>query len=364
MESIVKILHVVSQLSTGGIETWLLNVYKKINRDKYIFVFITSSLMEGTYDSEFLHLGAKIYYYKSSKNPYIIYNRVKQIIREEQIDIIHTHVYTYNSIYSLLGKYLNIPVISHSHTTRTYNNIIKIIYHYWSTSIINKYANLKLACSTPAGKTLYKGSPFEILPYGIDTNLFNPSNKTNSAFTMNKIVIGHVGRFLDVKNQSFILDLALNLNSELYHFYLIGDGPDKIKIKDKIISKNLTNITLLDSRKDIEIFMVNVFDIFILPSKFEGLGIVLLEAQSSGTPVIVSEFIPNEAMVYPPLFHSISINNVDDWVKFINKFTLPNEILQKCSNQAVEQSKYSIYNSVKELENIYHKIYMNNADST
>jgi len=355
----LKVLHIVSQLSTGGIETWLLNVWRKIDRDCIEFHFLTSSINKGIYDDEVISLGGVIYYFPITKNPLVLYSRLEKIVKEAGIDIIHSHVYTFGSIYSIIGRLLKTPVIVHSHTTRPPIGFLKIVYFRVASSLINLFATKKLACTSEAGRALFRNAAFNIIWYGVDSSRFHPKLDVQVPAEFNiphdVKVIGHVGRFLDVKNQEFILNVASQMPNG-FLFVLIGAGPDKDKIANMAFKRKLSNVRILEPMTDVNVLFSRLFDLLILPSKFEGLGIVALEAQSAGIPVIVSENVPEDANVIEDLFYKLPLSSIDLWVNEIKRIKKPSEEIRIRYNEMFSKSQFSLSNSVKSLLSIYRSL--------
>lgn len=353
----INVLHIIGSMNPGGIETWLLNILRSMDRSKIQFYFLTQSEDKGFYDDEIEALGGVVFYSKDTKNPLSLYSRVKKVVDEHDISVIHSHVYTFSFVYSVIGRMISTPVIVHSHTTRTFNTFSKKAYHTLASLVINSTATTKLACSEEAGKKLYGNTAFTIQPYGVDSNKFSPLQQDEISAEIgakeDNFVVGHVGRFVDVKNHQFIVEIAKRLTNEKVQFICIGSGPKEQEIQSLIAQEQLNNIKLLSPRSDIYKFMGSYFDALILPSKFEGLGIVALEAQSCGIHTIVSEGVPAGTEVVDHIFHRLPIDDASKWADLIRTIEVANTEIKRSCNEQFSKSSFSLASSVKHISKIY-----------
>ena len=165
-------------------------------------------------------------------------------------------------------------------------------------------------------------------------------------------VVGHIGRFSKEKNHQFILKVFYEIikvrsNAVLL---LIGSGEEEDKVKDLAVELGIQNkVFFLGNREDIP-ELLNCMDVFFFPSLYEGLGIVLVEAQAAGVPCVVSSTVPDEVMLTKKI-EKVDLNlPINEWV---NKIIYP----QKISNDNVDEKilDYDISRTLKELENLYRK---------
>lgn len=350
------ILNVNYNMNIGGIETFLMSIYRNIDKNKYRIIFLCYEKNQ-YYEKEIVTSGSKIYYISSPKKVGFIkyYKSLKKIIQEEKIDIIHINTY-YNSIYSLIPAWVCgvKKRIIHSHSAWEAKNIIRKIYWLFCKIIIHFLATDKLACSKKSGQKLFFGN-FKIIPNGIIIKKFiynqDFRNQIRKYYNISNkdIVIGHVGRLDPVKNHIFMLEILSELIKENpnYKMIFVGDGSEKNNIQKYIKEKKLEkNIILTGTQSDVYKYY-NAFDLFLFPSKFEGLGITLVEAQINGLSCIANRNIPNEVnesnnVCFLPL-------DKDIWICEIkNKSYERNDVTTYIKN-----SKYNIENTIKIIEDIY-----------
>lgn len=359
MENINRVLHIVRCLEQGGIQNFLMNVYRNINRDKIQFDFLVSA--DGVFEEEIKELGGKYYHI-----PYITeigrkkYQKElkKFLIEHEEYKIIHCHLNQISGVVLEVAKELNIPVrIAHAHTMKNTNSLPIKIYKAYLQRKINKSATHFFACSKEAAEWMFKrkSSKANIIYNGIQIEKFFFSvEKRKSIREENKIedkamVLGHVGRFSKVKNQSFLLDIFYeyykrNQDTELL---LIGEGETKEEIIAKAHEMGIENkVKFLGNRKDVENYY-SAFDCFLFPSLFEGLGIVLIEAQVNGLNCIISDTVPKEVDLDGKVKFMSLNQKASEWAKQIEKSDRREEI----SKEILQ--KYDIKQIAKKIEEFY-----------
>lgn len=216
-----------------------------------------------------------------------------------------------------------IPIrISHSHNTEHLTtNKVKRIYHEHTRKMIPKYATDMWACSENAGRWLYgEHCPFEIIPNAIDVERYKFDEEKRRKLRLQyalegKYVIGHVGRFDYQKNQEFLVSVFARITAQKDNavLILVGDGKEKEVIEKKVQDLSLQDkVLFLGNRRNVE-ELLNMFDIFVLPSRFEGLGIAAIEAQANGLPCICSTMVPAEVNIT----QNVSFLSLDDTTSWI-----------------------------------------------
>lgn len=364
----VRILYVNGgPLNRGGIESYMMNYYRSFDRNKIQIDFVSIGLIRSEYDEEIELLGGNIYYIpKKSKNYFGYIRALRKIFKSNKYKIIHTHMDAMGMTVLKEAKKYNIPIrIAHSHNTQHLtNNFLKFLINEYARKNINKYATHMFACSEIAGRWLFGDKAFEdgkvtIIKNAIQVEDFIfdniERNKLRKDFSIldNELVVGHVGRFDYQKNHEFILEVFAELlklipNSKLV---LIGDGELREKIENKISMLNIKdNVLLLGVRNDVN-KLYNLFDIFILPSIFEGLGIVAIEAQINGLQCILSDQVPREAKITEKV-RFLSVDNSKSWAKMIY------ENLSKRDKRVIDKNEikklgYDINIESKKLERLY-----------
>lgn len=336
----MRVLHIVPNMNMGGLETFIMNVYRHIDREKIQFDFLEHYKDESSYDKEIESLGGKIYHFSLRNDNNIIkyiFNLNKFFKMHKEYKVLHCHMESIGALVFIIAKLNGVKVrIGHAHTNYTNNNLKGIIKRILSKAF--KYTTtINLACSYEAGKYLFNNKKFTIIFNGIDFSKFKYNNKIRNDFIKeydlkDKYVIGHVGRMDPGKNHMFLIDVffeyqKIYANSVLV---LVGDGEERNKIKEKIKEYNIEDkVLLLGVRNDIY-NLYSLFDVFLFPSLYEGLGIVLIEAQINGLSCITSKNIPR----------STKISNLIKYVE-LDKNKWLNALLK------VKKRKKAIYNKNK-----------------
>ena len=315
----------------GGIEVFIKNYALAIsNKENISFAVWEDNIC---FEQQLKEQGFKIYKlnYLRNSNPLKHYNEIYKFIKQNpQIDLIHLNLQSASCIsFLIIAKLLGRKVIVHSHSSNLTGGKLTKLLHNINKYHIRIWADYFLACSLDAGKWMFgkkiiKSKKFEILHNGIDVDSFRYNPDIRNAYRQelnlnDSFVLINVGRLCKIKNQSFLIDIfeqvkLVKPNSKLL---IVGEGDDKNMLIDKASKKNLTNdILFLGARNDINNLM-NTADVLVMPSLYEGLGIVLIEAQTSGLLCVSSSAIPQEAKLTNN-YYSISLDNSpESWAKLI-----------------------------------------------
>ena len=317
-----KILHVVGGMDIGGTETMLMNLYRQMHESMQ-FDFISYYSREGYYDSEINKLGGKVIRINPKRLKGISrIIKLYKVMNQGDYEVVHAHTSLNCGIVIILAKLARIKIrVSHSHTNLNLGKKNKL-YNYIMRKLITSMSTNLVACSNSAGEYLFgKGNSFEVLPNYIDYNKIIKCNDTSSIrnefdINANDILVGHIGRFVDSKNQKFLIDVLNEMikKNEKIKAILVGDGPLKNDIQRYVKQLGIEkNINLIGLRNDVEIILNNC-DLFIFPSIYEGLGLVILEAQAAGLPCLVSEAIQPEADLDIGLIKKLNLDNsCEEW---------------------------------------------------
>lgn len=345
-----RVLHIMGGLKRGGLESFAMNIYRAINRQEFQFDFLLTHVFGGDYEEEAKALGANIYYVAPRNSGYRAYTKALDefFSQHNEYVAVHFHISSLSSIEPLVyAQKYRIPVrILHSHSSSIQKSIrfnwAHKILHYVNKMRIHYLATHYLACSDKALDWMYKYSGVRskaiIVNNGIDCSQYkyNEDIRADVRREFNikteDIVIGHVGRFIPLKNQSFLIDILEALCERLQNIklMLIGEGDTFEDIKLKAENKNLSNNILFTGvRSDVN-RLLQAIDVFVMPSLFEGLPVSLVEAQASGLPIVASDTISHDSDITGTiLFKSIKDTPVD-WgeniLQWKDKVGRPNNI--------------------------------------
>lgn len=361
----VRVLHVVSNISIrSGIMSVLMNYFRNIDREILEFDFLFYDERPDTYLEEIEKLGGITYKILRPSNP-INFNRALDSFFREQFKVypvVHIHDVFLSGFFARFRRSGDIQkIIVHSHATKYSEYKIRAVRNK-ILSIPNYFVpDYYFACSSFAGKKIF-GYKFkkegQVINNAINLGEFYPEQEFSMQIKRmlgleGKYVIGHVGNFTPQKNHFFLVKVfkrILELKDDAV-LVLIGDG----RFKDDVIKKCgqlgiINNVLYLGIRSDVNQLM-RAFDCFLFPSKYEGLGVVLIEAQATGIPCVFSDVVPLDANILKDSNQIISLKApIDKWAKAaINCPAVDIRVV----HQKIEDAGYNIATESKKLETLY-----------
>lgn len=308
-----RVLHITCGLFRNGTETFIMNVFRNIDRSQISFDFLLYSKAENGYEEEARELGANIYYYPPRKKGLLKYrNSLHSFFKNNahKYDAVHFCGNSFTELLPLkLAKRYGIPVrIAHSHNSST-SGLHNKIFHLWNRKNIGNIATHYLACSETARAWGFGKSKIffnsEVITNGIELRKykFNAEDRQEIrkelGINESTFLICHTGAFREVKNHPFLINLfeqirKINPDSKLV---LCGSGSEENKIRLLVKNKRLEDAVIFTgSRNDIH-KILSASDVYVFPSLYEGLPFALIEAQANGLPVIASDTISKEIML-------------------------------------------------------------------
>jgi glycosyltransferase involved in cell wall biosynthesis len=336
--------------------------------------FLVHTPNKCSYDDEAQELGARIIYNPNPKNPLLYgYNFIRNYRKYGPYDIVHSHVHHYSGYVLFLAWLCGVPTrIAHSHSntrkTEEGQGLFRRSYLQAMEMAIKKYATQGIAASRRAAESLFgpgwESDPrWQILYCGIDLEPFKKSVdkrsiRENVGIPEKSYVIGHVGRFAEPKNHKFLMQIAVEIvkRTDDVYFLLVGDGPLRPRMMERAEELGLKErIIFTGVRSDVPDLMLGAMDLFLFPSLYEGLGIVLIEAQAAGLPCVISDVVPEEADIVKPLIHRVSLNlPAPSWAeKIIEMREKPTKIEAPEIAMCLFNCPFNINNCIKDLERIY-----------
>lgn len=367
----IRILHVFASLDYGGAESMIMNIYRHINQEEIQFDFIVNfRKRKYIFEDEIKKLGGRVFYIPKFKlYNYLSYSKTwdNLLKKHPEWKIIHGHHTTPAFIYLSLAKKRNRFTIAHSHTSfgeYSFKSLIKIILRRRLIYI----ADCLMACSVKSAEWMFgrnNKKKVVILKNAIDAKrfIFNEEkrNKIRNNFNIRKeILIGHVGRFDHAKNHIFLIKIFNEIlkKQENAKLLLIGSGNLFNKIYLYVTKLGISeNVIMTGNRSDISDLM-QAMDIFVFPSKFEGLPITLIEAQAAGLSCVVSENITKEIKI-TNLIKFISLNRSPIyWADFILRLSKTIKKDNYCNS--IKSHGYDISYNIDWIKKFYYEqIYKN-----
>ncbi|WP_296880383.1 glycosyltransferase [Thomasclavelia sp.] len=346
----IKVLHVFQRMRTGGAETLIMNIFRKMDHERIQFDFLCMSNEPGEYDDEIKENGGNIFIIDSPKECGAI-KHILQIIKviksNNGYDIIHVPTMFHSGIVCFAAFLAGVKVrIVHSHNASEFNrNTIKRrIYRTLSRLMIALFCTDKIACGYKARDYLFGNSKkiqreTMILYNGIDLHKYKfididlVSELKKEFDISDEIIIGNVARFEEQKNHIFFIRFAQYLKDKKIpaKIILVGDGKLKQEIEAQVKKNRLESyINFAGVRTNIPEFM-NLFDVYIMPSLYEGFPLTVVEALASGTNCVLSDTISKEVSIIDDAVKFVGLD--DDLSKWYNAVIT-------CNNKKTDRNKY------------------------
>ncbi len=367
----MKILHILSSCAkVSGVAQVVMRYYQHLHKD-ITFDFLMFDRSEVSFEDEIISYGGACYYVMRPS----VFNVIKFIkeidaflnAHKDEYDAIQLHDLYLNSVILRIAKQKGIKVrIAHSHTTKYAESMLSSLRNRLLYMSLKRYANVFFACSKDAGKFAFGkqilgDSRFYVINNAIDITQFIYSEENRMRvreeleISSNDFVVGHVGRFTPPKNHKFLVHLFYELSQyrKDAKLLLVGVGKElstiealckKLLIEDKVI--------FAGRRSDVGAVM-SAMDVFCLPSIFEGLGNVLIEAQANSLRCVASDVVPQEAAVLPsyktlPLNESISV-----WVDAL--LQMPT-VRKADADEMVTRAGFNINDEALKVKKIYQQL--------
>ena len=363
MSEPIKVLMVLSNLRvSNGVASFAINYYRKLNHDEISMNFITYKNIESPYIEEIERCGGKVYTLPPVSRPVSHIKECLRILKTGKYDIIHDNTLLISLPLMECAAHMVKYRVLHSHSCKLSNKDIHELRNRLFVGALLKTFNYFAACSEKAGRTLFGGKNFSIIPNIINAKRFRYDKEKRERIRKQencsgKIIVGTVGRLTDAKNPTFAIDcmelvLAQHPNVE---YWWIGSGELDREVADIVASKGLSDrIRLFGSRRDIE-DLYQAMDLYMLPSKSEGFGLSCLEAQAAGLFCVVSDQFPPEINVTGNVeFVSLSLDKTQ-WAERIGKH-LKMCIDRTHASDAIKNSLYSDSTAAYQLMDFYRNI--------
>lgn len=305
MKEPVRVLHIVTTMNRGGLETMIMNYYRNIDRSEIQFDFLVHRYEKSDYDEEIEELGGRIYHIQPL-NPFSMSYRkaMDRFFREHHYSIVHCHLDCMSSVPLKYAKKNGIPVrIAHSHSSNQDKNLKYIVKNIYKRDIKNEATHL-FACGYEAGRWMFNTDDFTVMNNAIDTRKFlfdrNSGEKMRKKLNLeDKFIIGHVGRFNEPKNHKFIIEILyemVKINRNV-HLLLVGSGNLERSIREMVNNLSLNDYVTFYGPSDKVNELLQAVDVFLFPSLYEGLPVTMVEAQASGLKCFISDRVPQECII-------------------------------------------------------------------
>lgn len=370
----IRVASVIGRYIGGGVEAVTINYYRNIDKNKVQLDFICDEDSTNIPYEEIEKMGGKVIIIPSYSKPFKYHKALKKVLKEGNYKIIHSNINTL-SVFSLFAaKCAGVPIrIAHSHSTTNKKekkkNLMKQVLRPFSKVFATDY----MCCSELAGRWLFGNKEYDkgnvyLLNNAIDLDKFKyneslrKKKRKELGIKDNTLVIGHIGRFVAQKNHDFLIDIFDEIHKKNNNSILLlaGQGPLMEDIKNKVKELNLDdNVKFLGQRNDAN-ELYQAFDVFLLPSLYEGLPVVGVEAQAAGLLCYLSDDMTKETKVLD-ITKFMSLNNTPkEWADNILDDVKKYKRID--TSKEMTAKNFNIKEEAKKLEEYYLNLYNNGGE--
>jgi glycosyltransferase involved in cell wall biosynthesis len=372
----IRILHVLGMMERAGAETWLMHILRTLDRSRYQMDFLVHSPEPQEYDDELRALGSNLIVLPHIHRPLRYARGINRILRDNgPYDVVHSHVHQYSGFVLRLAKRAGVPIrIAHSHLDasaiearaslprRAY---LRLMRHWLEGNMTAGLSVSGVAAADLFGPHWACDPRHQLLFCGIEMEPFcqpvcKAAVRGELGIPEHAFVVGHVGRFAEQKNHTFLLDIAAAVVqcAPEVRFLLVGDGGLREAMEAKAAALGLTErMIFAGPRADVPRLMLGAMDAFLLPSQYEGLPLVLMEAQAAGLPCVFSDNTAREADIVPALVRRRSLAvPASGWAETLLEVRASGPAISRDEAFAIaEATPFNIHTSWNLLERVYVK---------
>lgn len=356
-----------------------MHVLRNVDRGEYRMDVVVQTDAKGSFDDEIRALGCGVFKCFGAHRPWIFAANFLSILAEHgPYDVVHSHIHDYSGFVLLLARWAGVPQrVAHSHIdwspVRKESGLLRKLYSGTARGLIRQYATAGLGCSGPAAADLFgsgwaRDNRWKILHCGIDLTPYQPREsalavhdrqlRRDLGINDDNFVLGNVGRFVHQKNHAFLVEVAAECirREPRTRLLLVGHGGLKASIEQAVMAKGLVDrVIFAGVRSDVARLMMEVIDVFVMPSLYEGLPVALIEAQAAGLPCVISDTISREATAVVSLVQRVSLRqSVECWADAVLSVgTKPLSIARGEALELMAESSFNIRNCVRKLQDAY-----------
>lgn len=358
----MKVLQIGMTKNHGGVESFVLNYARRLHSEDVIFDYVDLYGQGLAKEEEILSRGSRIYTLQDfRRHPLAAAKRIRKIVRSGDYCCVHVNMLSLASPVAVLTALASgANVIMHSHNTRTVGIHRKLL-HAVNSLYMRHLPVTRLACGAEAGKWMFGAKPFTVIPNAVDVTRYQfdlhtrQTLRSRMGLTDDTLVLGFVGRFSTQKNPMYLLRIlgaVKKCHAGPVKLLTIGEGELKAEFLKQAEEKGLlADVVDLGFREDTADWY-SAMDAFVLPSLFEGLPLVGIEAQTSGVHCFFCDRITEELALTDRSHFCSLTDSAENWAEAILKTLKDNTDRQRYA-QAVDQTDYGISHSAKTLLDIY-----------
>lgn len=365
MEQLKILVVMTTEFGLDGITNVILNYYRAIDKSNLQIDFVLPNRIDEGINAEFERNGSRVFQLcNRMKSPFSYIRKLSRIMKENQYDIVHAHGNSCTlAIEMFSAKISGVKVrISHSHNSTCRFKFVNFILRYPFNMLYTK----AFACGIKAGEWLYQNKSFEIITNGININKYNFNIESRELYRRkynlnnNNLVVGFVGNFNYQKNHDYLISIFAELIKcdERYRLLLVGDGELRGDIEEKINRLGLSEMVTIIGKSSEVPQLLQAMDLIIMPSRYEGLPLSVIEAQAAGLNCFVSGNVTRE-IALTNLVQFIELDmDPKEWAKIIlNAKFVDRHRSQDIINKEIIEAGYDIDRNAKKLKDLYIQYY-------
>ena len=328
-----RLLCIVGSMNAGGAETFLMKIYRQLDKTKYQMDFAVAIQGKGFYDDEIISLGGEIFHI-TPKSEGIIKNfcAIRRLVKEERYQyVLRTSQHSLSAL-ELLAAWMGgakVRVFRSSNSNTTTGGGADLKLHKLCMFMPKLFANVRIAPSTEAaefmfGKGCVSAGKAQIVHNGINLNLYYYSQENHKSVRKefdieDKYVVGHIGRFNQQKNHKKLIEIFTELKREKPNavLMLVGKGELEEDIRELVRDKCLEDSVIFSGVRNDVPRLLSGMDVFVFPSFYEGMPNTIIEAQATGLPCLIADTITREADI-TGLVHYLPLGNAVIWANYID----------------------------------------------
>ena len=361
----IRVLQMIGSFNMGGSQTMIMNIYRNIDRSRIQFDFVLDHPKETYFVEEAKALGAKIYtmpLFNGLNGAEVKKEWNNFFYLHPEYKVMHCHVRSYASLFLPIAKKHGVKTIIHSHSISNGSGSVAMAKNALQYPL-RKQADILMACSSEAGRWLYgdramKSDRYVFMPNAVDLERFSFSQEKRAKARKklgleNKFVVGHVGRFMEAKNHSFLIDAFAKLREKRPDsaLLLVGEGALQLAVAEQAVKLGVAeDVIMTGNRNDVDELLC-AMDVFAFPSIREGLPVTLIEAQATGLPCLVSDSITSDVEV-SALIKRLGIDSAEEWAEAMLSAGERRDVKQN-----IISAGFDIKASAEKISLLYEKLY-------
>lgn len=362
-----RLLCIVGSMNAGGAETFLMKMYRALDREKYQMDFAVAELGKGFYDDEIISMGGNIYHIMpKSKGVLKNFNDIRRLIKDNNYNyVMRISQHSLSGLELLAAKLggAKVRIFRSSNSNTTSNSKLNQILHKLCMFMPNIFSTVRIAPSTEAAEFMFgdgciEQGKAELLPNAIDTNTFKYNEmlrkhiRNEFNIDTNKLVVGHIGRFNQQKNHKFLVEVFAEVLNKKPNalLMLVGDGEKKSDIKEQIKKLGIEESVIFTGVRSDVPALLSAMDVFVFPSFYEGMPNTVIEAQATGLPCVIADTITKEVKITDlVIFLSLKYETAK-WANVINDYNKKADRINY--NRKLDHSEYNITNAVEKFTKV------------